>query len=398
MNSFKPSALKIATMTCICKLNTNIDIKILGKFLKINKIIKEIKYRNWIKTESTITPNKKPAFYNQITVVLAAGSNWINMKLFPNGQVQMTGCKNIDDVSTALNNITQEIYNINNVYCIPVFIEHNLIIGHDNVIFSHNSKNNIIGYKLSSDKYSLFNEEVVPLPNTNYFISNTTYPKQKIKNIYNSSGIIVGTQFLEFFSSQRTKFKNIHIRKGVIYNSKKEQIGSEIQNITRPTELIDLSSVEKLVCRFVAAEKNSIAHSSPQIVNINSVYDCNCELDREELHHFLHSQEIFSKFDPNTYPGVNIKFISNDYSDGICHCDTPCRWVNGKPMGENTCKRISIFVFQSGKIIITGGNSLHQINQAYSFINSIIQNNSSIIKQPIILPAHYYDNLMRFVD
>ena len=55
--NFKPSEIKIATMTSISHLNTNIDIKVLGKFITLNDTIHEIRYRTLIKNKSLILTN-----------------------------------------------------------------------------------------------------------------------------------------------------------------------------------------------------------------------------------------------------------------------------------------------------------------------------------------------------
>ena len=114
-----------------------------------------------------------------------------------------------------------------------------------------------------------------------------------------------------------------------------------------------------------------------KIANINGVYGCNESIDRQILANILKQKGIFVKYDPNTYPGINVKYIFNNTNTGICNCDNKCRWVDGREMGENSCKRISIFIFQSGKVIITGGNSKEQIDKAYHFINNIISENYS---------------------
>ena len=61
--------------------------------------------------------------------------------------------------------------------------------------------------------------------------------------------------------------------------------------------------------------------------------------------------------------------LRNNY--GICDCEKPC---NGKGK-DNTCKRITIAVFKSGKIIITGGRNKNQIQTAYEFITDFVNEN-----------------------
>ena len=52
---------------------------------------------------------------------------------------------------------------------------------------------------------------------------------------------------------------------------------------------------------------------------------------------------------------------------------------DGKGSNGN-CKRITIAVFNSGNIIITGGRSIHQINTAYGFITKIINDNKEMLE------------------
>ena len=56
---------------------------------------------------------------------------------------------------------------------------------------------------------------------------------------------------------------------------------------------------------------------------------------------------------------------------GICNCCGPC---NGKGK-DGLCKKITVAVFNSGKIIITGGQSYEHLNTAYDFITEIIEKN-----------------------
>jgi TATA-box binding protein (TBP) (component of TFIID and TFIIIB) len=376
---FKPSEIKIATMTSISNLNTTIDIKVLGKFLTLDKTISEIRYKSHIKNKSGIVINRKPCFYNQVTVKISSGQGTIiNMKIFSNGQIQMTGCRHEDNIKQAIDNITDIIYSINNFYSIKVYPENGLFIGFDDTIYY---RDKIIGFKLSENKYSFDNEHVIY--DGKYFVCCSDIIKSKSRNVYDNSGEIVGSQFLDFFDKDKKyKSKNIFINNNSILNSKKEHIG----NITTEISPDILSYIlpelvnETIVFRYKAVEPNSISNNGFKIVNINSVYDCFHEIKREQLFSVLQSIDIFSKFDPNSYPGVNIKFIYNSQKNGICSCPLTCRWVNGKPVGNNNiCKKISIFVFQSGKIIITGGNSREQIDSTYIFINSIIKKYSHII-------------------
>ena len=114
-----------------------------------------------------------------------------------------------------------------------------------------------------------------------------------------------------------------------------------------------------------------------ETVLINSDFDIYSEVNREMLHRLIVEHGYYSSYEPCTYPGVNIKYYYNPIKRnfGICDCEKPC---NGKGK-ENTCKKITIAVFKSGKIIITGGRNKQNINSAYQFITEFINENKDKI-------------------
>lgn len=125
---------------------------------------------------------------------------------------------------------------------------------------------------------------------------------------------------------------------------------------------------------------NKLLHSNPmEVALINSDFDCGFKIKREILHRKIIERGYYSSFEPTIYPGVNIKYYFNKekQNSGICNCKSQC---NGR--GKNGfCKKITVAVFNSGKIIITGGQSYEQLNKAYEFIDDILKNS----KEELIL-------------
>jgi hypothetical protein len=72
------------------------------------------------------------------------------------------------------------------------------------------------------------------------------------------------------------------------------------------------------------------------------------------------------------YQGVNTKFFYNTHGDGngICQCANFCKG-QGSGNGEGECKRITMSIFRTGSIIITGAREMKQIEAAYNFLNNI---------------------------
>jgi TATA-box binding protein (TBP) (component of TFIID and TFIIIB) len=134
-----PNGISISTMCASCKLNTRLNIPNIEKYLLLNsddiltvKMNKErmrtlIAVKNKpkrmkkIETKTKQKDTSKNHFYNQITVVVRVGQGQvkdlnevpkINMKLFRNGSVQMSGCKSIKNINFALNKLISKLKEI----------------------------------------------------------------------------------------------------------------------------------------------------------------------------------------------------------------------------------------------------------------------------------------------
>ena len=105
--SLIPKELKISTLSVCCKLNVDINLQNLYEYTVLdNELINSIKYSDNKKTLLKKKKNKKQTkvFYNQITMSIWSESSKknINLKLFKNGSVQMSGCKHIIDCVNVL--------------------------------------------------------------------------------------------------------------------------------------------------------------------------------------------------------------------------------------------------------------------------------------------------------
>lgn len=267
-----PTEPRISTITAIAIQNIHLSIEPV-LFMKeiddtiLDTLLISAKYGDTIK--GSITPIKmkksKKNFYNQITIILnikhsESLTKTINIKIFNNGNLQLTGLKRETDASLAVDKI------------ISIF----------NILNKKNS--NIFAYDNSDVKDILYNDFTIDLINFN-------------------------TDFCSRFKIKRDKLQQILIKK----------------------------------------------------------------------------YEIYCSYEPCIYPGVNSKYYWNkDYKNypkkGICYCSKMC---NGKGCGEGDgeCKKVTISIFQSGNVIITGARNFEQINDAYSFINTIFRDNYSDIKR-----------------
>jgi TATA-box binding protein (TBP) (component of TFIID and TFIIIB) len=133
---YLPNGVSISTMCASCKLGTILNILNIEKYLELNiddilcvKMNKERirtlipdkkknKRDNKLKIFKQDKEEKTNHFYNQITVIIRIGygkiNEWenepkINLKLFKNGSVQMSGCKSVKNINIVLNKLIYKL-------------------------------------------------------------------------------------------------------------------------------------------------------------------------------------------------------------------------------------------------------------------------------------------------
>jgi len=267
---------KVSTITCNVDLGINIDLIILYNNFNIDnksnfiwiyypKISEGENKRGFYpkKKRNVKNTTKKASFDNQVTVLYKA-DNYPNLKIFKNGNIQITGVKNKDDVNIIVNQVIDEINRI---------------------------------YKIN--------------------------PK------------ITATEDFE----SKIGFTNFHIR----------MINTDFKSFCNPEH------TDKFIIR------------------------------RKILHKILISNDYNNKcsFEPGKYHGVKLEFFWNkikEHQDGICNCSENC-FGKGSGNGKNDCKKITVAIFESGSVLITGGVSFEQINDAYSYITNIFKKHSIELKK-----------------
>lgn len=123
---------------------------------------------------------------------------------------------------------------------------------------------------------------------------------------------------------------------------------------------------------------------------INCDYKVGFHIKRDALYRIMMNEyNNMCSYEPCIYPGVKIQYMynkNNRHKNGVCKCESICMHSKGTSL-KNGCKKITIAVFQSGSVIITGGQNIDQINETYAWINSVlISHKEHIEKANIILP------------
>lgn len=126
-----PNGISISTMCASGKLNSLINILNIEKYLlldeddilcvKFNNDNKRSLIKTKVKNKRSKKSDKEFHFFNQITVVIRVSygpvKDWttepkINLKLFKNGSIQMSGCKSLYNINIVLNKLIVKLSQI----------------------------------------------------------------------------------------------------------------------------------------------------------------------------------------------------------------------------------------------------------------------------------------------
>ena len=314
----KPCKLIISVMSATCNLGNTINLQVLCNNLKKNPNIVDIK-QNYNISRKISSIIKKKIFYNQTTLYIRPWYNienknnlniLVNLKLFRNGKCQMCGLRCIEDgiqtIKILLDNIIEESIGDENNR--KIF---NLEQIKENFNITLINSDFYIGFKI--DRYKLYNILLKDDLNVNY---------------------------------DPCVYQGVNLKYFMNYNLNKEKSGKCLCPVT----------VMKQKCKC--------------LYNL---------LDNKEDNKFLKElKKVYNyKYDKIIYKDTEYelnKDLYDKYNDSknSCKCELTetkqlCKG-KGEGYGEHDCKKITISIFQSGYIIVTGKCTIEQLNEAYDFI------------------------------
>ena len=208
--------------------------------------------------------------------------------------------------------------------------------------------------------------------------------------VFYAHQITIIYRFNEFYKPNIKIFKNGNLQlTGIKKDTDTEIIANYIINLIKYSyknnKGIDLSEnndnfIDKLnFCNFKIRMINTDFKS---YTNEDKTIKFN--IRRKELHNLLISSKYNNKssFQPGIYQGVKLEYYFNNInSNGNCICENHSY---NKKNNDNNCKKVTIAIFESGSILITGGVTFEQINSAYKYITNIISDNIILVNKPEI--------------
>lgn len=191
---------------------------------------------------------------------------------------------------------------------------------------------------------------------------------QSLKNMTFDNGEFVVTDTVKFGNQITLKNPMDHVSVKLFRNGSIHMTGLKSEQ----DMLVKANKVLEFLQR-VAVENINI--SDVKVVMINSDFDAGIRIHREKLcqHMIRHHHHILCSYEPCIYQGVIIKYMCNDKPhshQGVCQCDAVTCNGKGRGLGHGNCRKVSIIVFHSGKVLITGAVTMAQIQEAHCFINN----------------------------
>jgi len=252
-----------------------------------------------------------------------------------------------------------------------------------NVFFQHftpyyNEKDN---YKIVSMEYMDNTPKGVPKQKKkkqSYANSNLV---KKRTSFYNQVTIIM--DYIKCINLKLFRNGSIHIT-GIIDEEQGKKAVEFLGNEIRKIYAIDNT--------ITTGDLNILGIYSWDIVLINSDFACSFKIRREKLYEIIDSKyNLVVNYESDSYPGVKTSFYWSEKDNGtidmttglydgiktgICKCKTGST-CKGKGRGtldlEDCCRKITISIFQSGKIIITGARAIKQVDECYKFIICLLK-------------------------
>jgi TATA-box binding protein (TBP) (component of TFIID and TFIIIB) len=428
---------KISTMTVSCQYpDCELNLINIGKYLSIDDEIIGIKYNygeaNIMKGKYATGTYKKSKnknvdkinknlFYNQVSIICKVGDSdedLVNVKLFGNGSLHLTGVKNQGSILTVMKIIYKKLLLLTEKSdkILLTSDANNVLLDNDNIIYSHSEPKRILGYKCGL-KYNINKKNYTVDTLYPLFISEKSESK-RTKQLLDFNGDNVGICRIELLKNKNKLYKknaniyfdktNFHEKSNsfLIYHdsdNKSTVIGKITydinnfdkeffnKNVFNDNQILEYNySCNPFKKSFVKSLHDNELLKTVDINCINIFFDIKYQLNRQRLFTSLIEKGYMCEYKPEKYSGVKLIFKLNDhfklmYNEnnklptvnnqltlGICDCNNKC-----------VCSNITFLIFQSGNIIACGFRNITDINGILFSFKNLIDSLESKIKKKI---------------
>lgn len=395
------SDVKISTITCSAQIpNCILNILKIGKYLEIDDVILGLKYMcgdvSVIKGAYSTTTYKrsknkkiekvkKTVFYNQVSVVMKCNDNIVNIKVFANGSLHITGLKNINEVTNIVRLLIAKLNTLaeSDFTTLISQDENQIWIDSDNLVYNNG---NIIGYKsFQKQCYNICNKECTVDIKTGLYVGSKETSQRK-RELLDRNGNVVGYYKTELSKGKRKLYKK---NKGLFIDYANDTIFYETNVIGHMVYefldeiLIDLKQIENQDSTVLEVDISSnpyVNQTVPYVLSehsdiklhvncMNVYFNLDFAVNRSKMSILLSEMGFMVKYKPESYSGVKLTYkINSNTNNGTCMCNNKC-----------TCLNITFLIFQTGSVVSTGYKNYHQIDQCVNHFKSLCKQNESVI-------------------
>ncbi|NBU34010.1 hypothetical protein EB118_03570 [bacterium] len=375
----------VSTMTMTTQFpNCELCLINVGKYLCIDNEIIGIKYSyanfsvlkgSYSTSSYNKAKNKKDSqinrrlFYNQISIVVCVNDHIVNVKLFSNGSIHMTGLRDLHECELVAKLVYSKLDKLRDATARVLLTKdsYSVLTDADNLVYSYNGFN-VIGWK-SNNNYHIHKKDTSIDPKTKMFMTRKEQQNRK-RFILNMDGEIIGHTAIQLINN-RSKYyrKNTQTVQcdgmiDLVYFNKGTLVGSieyicDVDRITDTSQHDEVFEIDYSCCPFVDPE---YTYKAPE-VNVHCInvhFNLGFTIDPRHLCEYLYTKEYFCKYKPENYTGIKLVYkLPFDWSpekpnpdNFVCKCNLSC-----------LCSNVTFLIFQTGKVLATGFKDTAHIDE-----------------------------------
>jgi len=207
-------------------------------------------------------------------------------------------------------------------------------------------------------------------------------PSEKETSFYNQTTVVIRKEVAPL------KFKEINIK--LFKNGGIQMTGVKTLEMASGALRWLLAHVMASCPGPIFAKPPVITEEATQLINTD--FNIGAKIRRDVLHKVLAEEySLSSSYEAAIYQGVKAKYFYNDKKPadappGHCVCPKLCKGAgDGTKIGA--CKKITISSFQTGNVIVTGGRTMEQTEEAYLFIKELfLKHQEEVLRKEYVLP------------
>lgn len=354
----------------------------LSKYLEIDEWIVGVKFKYGEKVickgcYNTVSKKKGTLFNNQVSIVLILESmKRVNVKVFKNGQLHMTGINDLKDVLEAkqiLIRCINKLYTKTDLICFV--LKSGPLIDSDGIVYNSTGVSSIgyiFGSKSSVTSFMINKRECYYDSENCYYITKKRFAKRR-KEILSLDGVLIGYQQLVLLGYYKRIYRN---KQEITEYDSKVFIGDKCIGVLEYIDL-DLKPLKKQ--KRVHSKKDIIYSKWPldfkgELVNTSKMQDIevysiylhyrfDCVLEKKFISNLFESKGFMLKRSLTDTVKVDLVYKHSKTSrvKGICDCMNVC-----------TCQNVTFMIFETGKVNVYGLRSLEEAKSIITHVSNII--------------------------